>query len=50
VAQAGAPQSRSADQSEDVFAALERLAELHRKGILTEEEFTTKKAELLNRI
>jgi hypothetical protein len=33
-----------------VLAALERLAELHRKGILTDEEFTTKKAELLNRI
>jgi len=50
VAQVGAPQLRSAAQSEEVLAALERLAELHRKGILTEEEFTTKKAELLNRI
>jgi hypothetical protein len=36
--------------SEDVFGAIERLAELHRKGILTEEEFTAKKADLLSRI
>ena len=32
------------------LATLERLAELHRKGILTEQEFTAKKAELLSRI
>jgi hypothetical protein len=31
-------------------ATLERLAELHRKRVLTDEEFTTKKAELLSRI
>jgi hypothetical protein len=50
-AQVGAPQSRSADRSsEDTLATLERLAELHRKGILTEEEFTKKKAELLSQI
>ncbi len=35
---------------EDVFGAIERLAELHQKGILTDEEFTAKKAELLSRI
>ncbi|NCC94951.1 MAG: SHOCT domain-containing protein [Opitutae bacterium] len=34
----------------DVFAALERLADLKAKGILTDEEFTTKKAELLSRL
>ncbi|HEY5866657.1 MAG TPA: SHOCT domain-containing protein [Candidatus Tectomicrobia bacterium] len=34
----------------DIFAALERLAELHHKGILSEEEFTTTKAALLRRI
>jgi hypothetical protein len=36
--------------SEDVFATLERLAELHQKGVLTDKEFATKKAELLARI
>ena len=30
-------------QATDIFAALERLAELKQKGILSEEEFTTKK-------
>jgi len=49
--QAGAPPLQSADQSSgDVLATLERLAELHRKGIVSEEEFTAKKAELLRRI
>jgi hypothetical protein len=36
--------------SDDVFAALERLAELQKKGVLTDEEFAAKKAELLARI
>ena len=34
----------------DVFATIEKLAELRDKGILSEEEFATKKAELLARI
>jgi hypothetical protein len=34
----------------DVLAALERLGELQRKGILTEEEFAAKKADLLSRL
>ena len=34
----------------DIVAALERLAELHHRGILSEEECTTKKAELLRRL
>lgn len=34
----------------DVLATLERLAELHRKGVLTEAEFSGKKAELLARL
>ena len=34
----------------DVFATIEKLAELRDKGILSEEEFTTKKAELLARL
>jgi len=42
---APAPPSR-----DDIFALLERLADLHAKGILSAEEFAAKKAELLNRI
>jgi hypothetical protein len=34
----------------DVLGALERLGELQRKGILTEEEFAAKKADLLSRL
>jgi hypothetical protein len=34
----------------DIFALIERLAELRAKGILGEEEFATKKAELLSRL
>jgi hypothetical protein len=33
-----------------VLGALERLGELQRKGILTEEEFAAKKADLLSRL
>jgi hypothetical protein len=33
-----------------LFAKIERLAELHQKGILTLEEFTAKKSELLSRL
>jgi len=36
--------------SPDVFAAIERLAGLHAKGLLTDSEFSTKKAELLARL
>jgi Short C-terminal domain len=35
---------------EDILNAIERLAELHARGILTEAEFSAKKAELLDRI
>ena len=34
----------------DIFAAIERLADLRQKNILTEEEFAAKKAELLSRL
>jgi Short C-terminal domain len=34
----------------DVLAAIERLAELHARGILTETEFSAKKVELLGRL
>jgi hypothetical protein len=34
----------------DIFAKIERLAELKQKGIVSEEEFNTKKAELMSRL
>lgn len=36
--------------SSDVFAAIERLGDLKAKGLLTEQEFNAKKAELLSRL
>ncbi|MCX5045676.1 SHOCT domain-containing protein [Aldersonia sp. NBC_00410] len=36
--------------SDAIFAAIESLAGLHQRGILSDEEFATKKAELLGRI
>ncbi len=44
------PEPGPAAGGTDVFATLERLGELMQKGILTEEEFATKKAELLSRL
>ena len=40
----------STEKEEDVLSAIERLAELRDKNILTEEEFTQKKGELLKRL
>ena len=37
-------------QESDIFSAIERLADLRAKGILTDEEFAQKKAELLDRL
>jgi hypothetical protein len=37
-------------QEADIFAAIERLADLRAKGILTDEEFAQKKSELLGRL
>lgn len=37
-------------QDGDVFAKIERLADLFKKGILTEQEFTAKKMELLSQL
>lgn len=39
-----------ANNDQSVFAMIERLAELKAKGILSEEEFSTKKADLLGRL
>jgi Short C-terminal domain len=47
----GKPVSAQSDAREaDVFATIEKLAQLHAKGILSSEEFATKKAELLGRL
>ena len=38
------------NQGGDVFATIERLAELRAKGVLSDDEFNNKKAELLSRL
>lgn len=46
-----APLSKTvAASDDDIFDKIERLAALHAKGILTDEEFATKKADLLGRL
>ena len=51
-AAAPVPHSERAEtaQETDIFAKIERLADLQQKGILSPEEFATKKAELLSRL
>jgi len=44
------PAAAPAQPPSDIFAMLEKLSELHGKGILSDEEFATKKAELLDRL
>lgn len=44
-----APSNQGASES-DIFALIEKLADLKQKGVLSEEEFATKKAELLQRL
>jgi hypothetical protein len=44
------PQPAATGHEADIFAKIERLADLHQKGILTPEEFTAKKVELLSRL
>lgn len=46
--QAGSAQPLTQDV--DIFAAIEKLGELKARGLLTEEEFTNKKADLLSRL
>ena len=36
--------------AEDIFFKIERLADLRKKGVLSEDEFAAKKAELLSRL
>ena len=45
-----APAAAGAIKPEDVMATLEKLGELKAKGILTQEEFDAKKAELLKKL
>ena len=42
--------SKQASQDNETIALIKQLAELHSQGILTDEEFTTKKASLLAKI
>jgi hypothetical protein len=44
------PSPGAPDDGTDIIAAIESLAGLHQRGILTDEEFATKKAELLGRL
>jgi hypothetical protein len=52
--QAQAPQPAAtfalAGRDTDIFASIDKLAELRGRGILTDEEFVAKKAELLSRL
>jgi len=50
VAPASEPARPDSTQETDLFAKIERLADLHKKGILSSEEFSAKKAELLSRL
>jgi hypothetical protein len=42
--------TQDAGMNSDVFATIERLADLRSKGVLTDEEFASKKSELLGRL
>jgi hypothetical protein len=44
------PERAETPQEIDIFAKIERLANLQQKGILPPEEFAAKKAELLSRL
>jgi hypothetical protein len=48
--QPGPVATQMANQEADIFGAIEKLAQLKDKGILTDEEFSAKKAELLARL
>lgn len=41
---------QTAHEESDIFAKIERLAELRQKGILSEQEFASKKSELMSRL
>ncbi|NYE50153.1 hypothetical protein HDA32_005273 [Spinactinospora alkalitolerans] len=47
---ADAPPKAVADSPRTVYDRIRELGRLHEEGLLTDEEFTTKKAELLDRL
>jgi hypothetical protein len=49
-AQADAGMATDYGVATDIFAAIEKLADLHRRGILSDDEFSSKKADLLGRL
>jgi hypothetical protein len=49
-AAAQATQAAAALKPDEIMATLEKLADLKAKGILTEDEFSAKKAELLKKL
>jgi len=49
-APAPAPTHVATAQETDIFAKIERLADLQKKGILSADEFAATKAELLSRL
>lgn len=42
--------TQSSEENSDSMALLKQLSELHSSGVLTDEEFEAKKAEILNKI
>jgi hypothetical protein len=47
---ATAPMQEPANGGGDIFSSIERLGELRNKGLISDEEFSAKKAELLRRL
>jgi hypothetical protein len=50
IPQAGTSLANDLTQDVDIFAAINKLGELKARGLLTEEEFIHKKADLLGRL
>jgi hypothetical protein len=50
VSQPSAPQNSGSVQEHDIFAKIEKLADLQQKGVISMEEYTVKKTELLQRL
>jgi Short C-terminal domain len=44
------PQQQAPQSQDEILSALERLGALHQKGVLSDQEFASKKAELPSRI
>jgi membrane protease subunit (stomatin/prohibitin family) len=49
-AQAGAAPAAAALRPDEIMATIEKLGELKTKGLLTDDEFAAKKAELLKKL